>query len=1092
MWDESKLKKISRERGAVRGQLTKLYSEFSQIDITSWEKNVILQKKLKLEDIKSNITKLDNEFMSLIVHSPEVDATYQLEFERTESYKEKMFEISVRIDEYLQTFNPTIREQPQQSAFKLKAPKAPLPRFLDKEGGISLHKFFLEFENIVNKFECSEYEKFVLLKENVEGRALKLVTYLSVRDQSYSRAKDILIKALANPLIQKFEVIERAIRLTAQKSKDAISFITEFKLIIDEFDSQKIDTNSILQYCILNGMDEQLKLSLVNITNSNFPTIQQIQDNIFLALERCNLHPTKTLSPKEPEPTFKHIKTESFAANIPENSVKPKEGLEKSTVKCSLCMRSNKSHDHAIFKCPNFPGPQEKGDFIRQNNGCLKCGYFSHDTEKCKFNFKYSCRFCPENHFSFLCQRKDILEPEKVTMNATSVSFPNISVLLSQTGSQTFLPTLTMQTVTGDFVRCLKDSGSEFTFFTLKFINTVPHKILHNLSPDIQGFNNLQTYTSKMVEVELVLFGEKIVLTGVVIPTIKTSLNISSLERVIEAFEKNGLTLADKLLNSKSSNIGNIDILLGSDYAFLLRDIAVEFGEEIKSYYLQTPGGVMLAGKVEDVLNNLNHLDKEISLRDTETNKSSPRDKLALKVHNYNVTIKSGKLDEETLKKATDEILEQEYAEIINVDTDRDNDNSILISKKVTNFILGNTKILDNGRIEMPLPWKLNVVHRLSDNFNLARTILNSNWRKLIRNPGQLQMTDEVIQEQLRTGIVERIEKFQQFKVENPHHSFLPHMSVFKMNRETTKCRIVFLSNICERSKNQNSITHNQALYAGPNLNKKLATSLIYLRFDSFVCVYDVKKAFLNIQLPLADQNRLLFLWYRDVKRNNFNLQVLRFKRLSFGLTCSPSCLMLALYKILILDEQTDNEYLKSFKRHLYHLFYMDNGGFSSNRVEEMKKFKEILPDIFRPYHFELQQYVSNCTEIETPRTSESESVTASDPVRLMGMYWYRDEDLLSNIDIRLDSNASTKRGILRSIAKNFDIFNILLPLRNRAKIFMQQLQLKTSVKWDEILDEESMKKWKLISKQFNKIPVVKVKRFLGKRGDSYRVIAYM
>ena len=459
MTDAAKMNRISMDRSAVRGQVTKLHAEVKG-DISLWDKNQFLQRKMKLNDLNPRLTKLDNDYMELLSFTADIQSTYQLEFERNESYKEKIYEIYTILDQHIAESPSPVHNQSHVNSFKLKAPKVPLPRFTDKEGGLSLNKFFTEFEIIVNKLGCSEWEKFLLLQENVEGRALKLVDYLSVRDRSYTKAKEVLMQALANPLIQKFEVIERAIKLSTSKSKDAINFITEFKLIVDEFKAQKIDINSILQYCILSGMDEQLKSSLIQITNSNFPTLEQIDDKIFLALERYNLQQNSSFN----EPHLKSkIKTDSLAANIPEKSIKTDKDVSNKSNRCSLCIKSNRTSDHAIFKCPNYPSAENKLNFIRDNNGCLKCGYFSHSTDKCKFSFKYTCRYCPENHFSFLCPENDS-ESEKLTTNATSVSFPNISVLLSQSGSQTFLPTITVETNEGNHIRVLKDSGSEFTF----------------------------------------------------------------------------------------------------------------------------------------------------------------------------------------------------------------------------------------------------------------------------------------------------------------------------------------------------------------------------------------------------------------------------------------------------------------------------------------------------------------------------------------------------------------------------------------------------------------------------------------------------
>ena len=40
-------------------------------------------------------------------------------------------------------------------------------------------------------------------------------------------------------------------------------------------------------------------------------------------------------------------------------------------------------------------------------------------------------------------------------------------------------------------------------------------------------------------------------------------------------------------------------------------------------------------------------------------------------------------------------------------------------------------------------------------------------------------MTDEVIKEQTRLGIIEKISDIENFKEEFPAHNYLPHMNVF-------------------------------------------------------------------------------------------------------------------------------------------------------------------------------------------------------------------------------------------------------------------------------------------------------------------------
>ena len=130
-------------------------------------------------------------------------------------------------------------------------------------------------------------------------------------------------------------------------------------------------------------------------------------------------------------------------------------------------------------------------------------------------------------------------------------------------------------------------------------------------------------------------------------------------------------------------------------------------------------------------------------------------------------------------------------------------------------------------------------------------------------------MVDQTLRDQVESGIIERIDNLEQFLKENPGYSFLAHMPVFKMERETTKCRVVFLSNLCEKNPGQSiTLSHNQAMLSGPSLNQKITSTLLHLRFDEKLLCFDIKKAFLNIALAPSDQSRLLFCGLKMWKRN--------------------------------------------------------------------------------------------------------------------------------------------------------------------------------------------------------------------------------
>ena len=162
----------------------------------------------------------------------------------------------------------------------------------------------------------------------------------------------------------------------------------------------------------------------------------------------------------------------------------------------------------------------------------------------------------------------------------------------------------------------------------------------------------------------------------------------------------------------------------------------------------------------------------------------------------------------------------------------------------------------------------------------------------------------------------------------------------------------------------------------------------------------------------------------------------------------------------------------------------MDNGAFSSNDTEIIKNNYETLPSIFEPYGFKLQQIFSNCPAVDPAAAGGAEETT-----RLLGMQWDRYHDKLSNPTISLNPKADTKRKILSSLAAAYDLFNIYLPLKNEANIFMQDLQAQPKLKWDEKLPENIIKQWERITTKFNKIEPVFLDRCVGDADARYRLI---
>ena len=96
------------------------------------------------------------------------------------------------------------------------------------------------------------------------------------------------------------------------------------------------------------------------------------------------------------------------------------------------------------------------------------------------------------------------------------------------------------------------------------------------------------------------------------------------------------------------------------------------------------------------------------------------------------------------------------------------------------------------------------------------------------------------------------------------------------------------------------------------------------------------------------------------MQKNNFIPVVYKNVRLNFGLRCLPTLLMLALFKILVLDTEGDSETFKALKLLIYQLSYMDNCVVACNNSTELLPAYHALENIFAPYKFGLQQFYTN------------------------------------------------------------------------------------------------------------------------------------
>ena len=148
----------------------------------------------------------------------------------------------------------------------------------------------------------------------------------------------------------------------------------------------------------------------------------------------------------------------------------------------------------------------------------------------------------------------------------------------------------------------------------------------------------------------------------------------------------------------------------------------------------------------------------------------------------------------------------------------------------------------------------------------------------------QLQGYDNIIQDQIKEGIVEKVNEVCEQEITKGKKVFyLLHRPVIKESAEATRLRIV-----CDASSKptKNSGSLNDCLETGPPLQNSMWHYLVRSRFKLILFCGNIEKARLQIRIRECERNALCFHWLNKCNPNR--VEITRFTRLVFGLTQSP------------------------------------------------------------------------------------------------------------------------------------------------------------------------------------------------------------
>ena len=1023
-----------------------------------------------------------------------------------------------QMNSYFPPMNPCSIQMP-------KLPPIELPIF-DGEENNSFNKFLFRLEAVRREGNIPPSYMFLLLRSKLQGKPLKLIDKLDYSRQTYAHAVDYLSKAFATPQHEQHNTIKSMLDLNWE---DPFSFMGEIHHLRSSLRDLKISSETILNYLVWNCMPTSIRNSLIVLTNCSRPSLDLIEKFLFEANEQSTEQRAHWLKEKNKKADKKE--TTAGATNVQfdknkaskgkkvENDNKPKKNKHGRKPHCSLCHKDNKNSEHFLSQCTIYSNVQMRKKQLESVSGCTKCGYTSHPSTQCKVNFaKRPCHFCKGQHIGALCSANtvDNKKPGSNDKIDAGVVVINVGEVFSKnTRDNSTLPSATLEVGSSKRTcHSMIDSGAQKSLIKESIANEQQLEVINNdISISIRGINGHQDYLSKQVKVPIHINNSVEYIYAYTIPEIPLTINCEALKPIIAKYLELGFEIADKnLLPDCQNSKDGFDLLLsGRDF----RILDIQFHYEKEATLLSSNIGHMFLGDLNDLEKNVEFLlgvdvcesvSEDESLQDDSqsVDEKSEDDFMSIVLcesssesDNANKHVNIASTDIEIVAdndidsyNATE--LKTTCQKVLNLDSEITNSNSKIetdVNIQLAQYTLDNTQRDSSGRLIMPLMWHNQIKHRLAQNFHLAKNILDSSFKKLEKVENGFDLINSVFKEQAELGIIEKIENVENFMLKNPTCAFLPHKPVYKFDRSTTKVRVVLMPNLKEKMTDGiQNFSNNQCILAGPNLNHKIVTAVTLLRFDKFLLNFDIQKAFLNIELLEEDQDKVMFLWYNSADKNE--LVAYRSKRLPFGLKCSPSILTLGLFRMLILDAQNDGEELQEFKRKLFSLMYVDNGAYTTNDKNEIQVAKQKSTEIFGAYKFNLQQFTTNAPDVQEQFDKELNENTPVD-IKVLGIQWDRENDQIGPKPISLDSNACTRRQILKTVNSVYDILGIYLPIMNRAKLFLQKLARNAELGWDTPLNDDLQKEWQSITKYVTKTKQVAIPRMIGERQSSYRLVCF-
>ncbi|XP_053403139.1 uncharacterized protein LOC128558265 [Mercenaria mercenaria] len=137
------------------------------------------------------------------------------------------------------------------------------------------------------------------------------------------------------------------------------------------------------------------------------------------------------------------------------------------------------------------------------------------------------------------------------------------------------------------------------------------------------------------------------------------------------------------------------------------------------------------------------------------------------------------------------------------------------------------------GHYQVSIPWN-DKKPSLKNNYEMALHRLRNTEKKIEKDPVLKEAYKTTLQKYLNKGYITEVNLNETF---NDSEWYIPHFPIVKLDRETTKVRIVF-----DAAAKTDGLSLNEAIYQGPKLQNELFDVLLRFRSQPIAIMCDIEE----------------------------------------------------------------------------------------------------------------------------------------------------------------------------------------------------------------------------------------------------------